>query len=200
MLDAATKTADDSGVQAEDLRALREEIRRVTGEKWTQEVTARELGVTLSTYQNWEGGRHRIPELVETHLKKVLQQARRRVPLLTSVPAGALAKALEHARGYIELTRDRREGEMLFAWRVTDDSGMQRCVLPGDLVIASATEPLNDRDLAVVRLDEATTLRELRIVKAKPELHGGPNMPRVRLKQLPDLRIAGKVIEVRRTF
>jgi len=119
------------------------------------------------------------------------------VPLLGSVQAGQLTEAIEDPDGYIGVQQSRSPSEELFALRVRGYSMMNAGILPGDIVIVRRQPVANNGDIVVAMVDDDATVKRLRMVKGRPELHPendefDPIIPE------GDLRLLGKVIEVRR--
>ena len=119
------------------------------------------------------------------------------VPLLGSVQAGQLTEAIEDPDGYIGVQQARSPQKELFALKVRGFSMMNAGILPGDIVIVRRQETANNGDIVVAMVAEEATVKRFRIIKGRPELHPendefDPIVPK------EDLRLLGKVIEVRR--
>lgn len=178
-------------MQAGELRALRQEL------GWTQAQTQSFLGLgTVSTVQNWEGGRSEISLAAAELLRRELERQRRQVPILGSVPAGALSSVDEHVIGHVEASTPAKSGERRFAVRVRGDSMSAMGILDGALVICRAQETADDGAIIVARVDDEATIKVLRRGKdGRPELHGDSQV--IRVKRPQDLRVVGRVLEVR---
>lgn len=119
------------------------------------------------------------------------------VPLLGSVQAGQLTEAIEDPDGYIGVQQSRSFGQALFALKVKGYSMMNAGILPGDIVIVHQQVTANNGDIVVAMIEEEATVKRFKIIKGKPELHPEndefePIIPH------SELRILGKVVEVRR--
>ncbi len=125
-----------------------------------------------------------------------------RVPVLGQVQAGALTTASEDVEGYVEIERV-REGEELFALRVRGWSMRDAGILPEDLVITRRQESADTGDIVVALVGEEATVKRIRFVSGgaktvllQPE---NPDFHTIEVKA-EDLRLLGKVVEVRRYY
>jgi repressor LexA len=125
-----------------------------------------------------------------------------RIPLLGRVPAGGLAEAVEDSEGSVPIEVGGGAGSAAdleyFALRVEGESMRDAGILPGDLVIVQVQETARSGDIVVAMVDDEATVKTLRRVGRRVELH--PENPAYRpIVPPPDrLRILGKVVEVRR--
>lgn len=119
------------------------------------------------------------------------------VPLIGQVQAGDLNLALESPEGHIPL-QTRHPIDQLFALTVKGRSMEGAGILPDDLVIVRRQPFAHNGDVVVALVGEEATVKTLRIKRGRVELH--PANPRFKtiLPDPQDLRILGKVIEVRR--
>ena len=125
----------------------------------------------------------------------------RKVPVLGQVQAGALSAALQEPEGFVFTDRS-RYGEELFALRVRGLSMKDAGILPDDLVITRRQETANPGDIVVALVEDEATVKRLRFkdggrkVVLQPE-----NDDFEAIEVLPeDLRLLGKVVEVRRFY
>jgi repressor LexA len=121
------------------------------------------------------------------------------VPLLGSVPAGALDVAIEDLEGYLPVQPDRASSsDELFGLRVRGESMIGEGILPGDVVIVRRQPSARSGEIVVALVGDEATVKRLRLRGNRVELH--PANPRfeVLAPDPEELRILGKVIEVRR--
>ena len=119
------------------------------------------------------------------------------VPLLGRVPAGALDTAVEDLEGYLPVQAERATGQ-LFGLRVRGESMTGAGILPGDVVLVRRQPRAEPGDIVVALVGDEATVKRLRIRGKRAELH--PANPHFEpIVPLPgELRLLGKVIEVRR--
>ena len=119
------------------------------------------------------------------------------VPLLGRVQAGALTTASEHPDGYLPVQSARARDE-LFALRVRGESMRDAAIVPGDVVIVHRQESALSGDIVVALVEDEATVKRLKLRAGRIELHpANPAFDPI----VPDpaqVRILGKVIEVRR--
>jgi repressor LexA len=125
------------------------------------------------------------------------------VPLLGRVQAGALSLAVEDLEGYVPVAPGgpaARSGTGgLFALRVQGDSMVGAAILPGDLVLVRKQETARHGEIVVALVGEEATVKRLVIRDGRPELHAeNPDYPPIVPEDSTELRILGKVVEVRR--
>ncbi len=121
------------------------------------------------------------------------------VPLLGRVPAGPLETAIEDLEGWLPVPA-RAAGAEMFALRVRGDSMVGAGILPGDVVIVRRQVTADPGDIVVALVDDEATVKRLRVGKdgiaLVPE-----NPAHAPIRPDPgDLRILGRVIEVRRSL
>lgn len=119
------------------------------------------------------------------------------VPLLGSVPAGPLNLAVEEIESYLPV-RAKFRGMELFALRIDGDSMRDAGILNGDVVIVQKQETANAGDIVVALVGEEATVKTLYMEGKRVELR--PQNPEY-APIVPDpseLRLLGKVLEVRR--
>ena len=119
------------------------------------------------------------------------------VPLLGSVQAGQLTEAIEDPDGYIGVQQSRSPKEELFALKVRGYSMMNAGILPGDIVIVRRQQTANSGDIVVAMVEEEATVKRFKLIKGRPELHPENDEFETIIPD-GDLRLLGKVIEVRR--
>jgi repressor LexA len=119
------------------------------------------------------------------------------VPLLGRVQAGALTTAVEDLEGYVSVQSRSTQAE-LFALRVRGESMIRAAILPGDIVIVRRQPSANGGDVVVALVDDEATVKRLRFVDKRVELHPeNPEFEPIRPTDA-EVHILGKVIEVRR--
>lgn len=121
----------------------------------------------------------------------------RLVPLLGRVPAGALKTALEEREGFVVVAARARPDD-LYALRVRGESMSGAGILDGDIVVVRRQAAAASGDVVVALVDDEVTVKRLRLRAGRVELH--PENPAFApLVFAPDdVRLLGKVIEVRR--
>lgn len=119
------------------------------------------------------------------------------VPMLGRVQAGALTTAVEELEAWVPV-QSRHRVESLFALRVRGQSMRDAGILPGDIVIVSKDAAAANGDIVVALIDDEATVKRLRRVGTRVELH--PENPSfdVIVCRSEDVQLLGKVIEVRR--
>ena len=121
------------------------------------------------------------------------------VPLLGRVPAGSFDEAIEELEGYLPYA-SQNDSDDLFALRVRGESMIGAGILDGDLVIVRKQESAESGQIIVAYLEDenGATVKRLKKRRNRIELHP-ENEDYPILKPNPSqLRILGKVIEVRR--
>jgi len=119
------------------------------------------------------------------------------VPLLGRVPAGVTDTAVEDLEGYLPI-RSRRSPDDLFALRVHGESMTGAGILPGDIVVVRRQRRADPGDIVVALVGDEATVKRFRTRGKRVELH--PENPAFD-PIIPDpreLKLLGKVIEVRR--
>ncbi|NIM61788.1 MAG: repressor LexA [Acidobacteria bacterium] len=121
------------------------------------------------------------------------------VPVLGRVPAGSLEAAVEDLDGYVPFQSRRSPGK-LFGLRVKGESMLDAGILPGDLVIVRKQADADSGQIIVALVEDEATVKTLRKRRNRIELHpANPRYP-ILLPDPHEVRILGKVIEVRRTL
>ena len=121
------------------------------------------------------------------------------VPVLGRVPAGSLEAAVEDLEGYVPFRSERTPGE-LFGLRVKGESMLEAGILPGDLVIVRRQPDAESGQIVVALVEDEATVKTLRKRRRRIELHpANANYP-ILLPDPHEVRILGRVVEVRRTL
>ena len=123
------------------------------------------------------------------------------VPILGRVQAGALSLAVEDLEGYVPFhghTREARAADDLFALHVRGESMTGAGILPGDIVLVRRQPRAASGEIVVALVDDEATVKRLRLRNNRVELHPENPVFEIILPRPEDLRILGKVIEVRR--
>lgn len=121
------------------------------------------------------------------------------VPIVGQVQAGALTTALQDVEGYVQTGRV-RQGEELFALRVRGESMRDAGILEGDLVITRRQESADFGEIVVALVEDEATVK--RLVKGQGKVVLQPENPDFEPIEVrpEELRLLGKVIEVRRFY
>ncbi len=134
---------------------------------------------------------------------ELLSSLSQRVPVLGSVfdpvQGGALVLAKQNPVGYIEVERS-RHGEELFVLKVRGMSMVGAGIMPDDFVVARRQNSAQNGDIVVVLVGDEATVKRFQMAKRLVELY--PENPEFRPLRLPrkDVKILGKVLEVRRYY
>ena len=132
----------------------------------------------------------------------------RKVPVLGQVQAGALTAALQEPEGFVFTDRS-RYGEELFALRVRGLSMRDAGILPEDLVITRRQETAEAGDIVVAHavtnfllVEDEATVKRLRFKKGgRKVILQAENEDFESIEvDAQDLRLLGKVVEVRRFY
>ena len=123
------------------------------------------------------------------------------VPVLGRVPAGAFEIAVEDLEGYVPFA-SRRATSKLFGLKVRGESMRDAGILDGDLVIVRRQADAESGQIVVAFLEEEgeATVKRLRRRGRRIELHPENEAFSVLKPDPSQLRILGKVVEVRRTL
>lgn len=119
------------------------------------------------------------------------------VPLVGQVQAGAFTTAIEDPVGYLPIQSSRERSE-LFALRVRGESMCDAAILPGDVVIVHRQESANSGDIVVALVEDEATVKRLKLHDDRIELHPANALFDPIIPIPSQVRILGKVIEVRR--
>lgn len=149
--------------------------------------------VAAGQLEREESGRSRALRLPQVRPQAFL------VPLLGQVQAGALTTAVEEPEGFVPVTGT-HVGDGLFALRIQGLSMERAGILPGDVVIVRRQADAVDGDIVVALVEDEATVKRLRFEAGHAALY--PENPDFEVIH-PDpaqLRLLGKVVEVRRYF
>jgi repressor LexA len=120
------------------------------------------------------------------------------VPVLGRVPAGPLDLAVEDLEGYVAVEGAGSEDGELFGLRVRGESMRDAGILPGDLVIVRKQDTARSGEIVVALVGEEATVKTLRRAGRRVELHpANPDFSPI-VPASGELRVLGRVIEVRR--
>ena len=120
-----------------------------------------------------------------------------RVPLLGRVQAGDLTTADQDPEGYV-VVESRTARDELFALRIQGESMIGAGIMPGDLVIVRKQPRADSGEIVVALVEDEATVKRLRLHKGRAELlPENPEFPTIN-PDPAEVRILGKVIEVRR--
>jgi repressor LexA len=121
------------------------------------------------------------------------------VPLLGRVPAGPLDLAIEDLEGHLPVQTRRAPGE-LFSLRVRGDSMKDAGILDGDIVIVRRQARADSGEIVVALVGDEATVKHLRIKRGRIELHPANDAYHPIVPEPGDVKILGKVVEVRRVL
>ena len=121
----------------------------------------------------------------------------RLVPLLGRVQAGELTTAFEEPEGYLPIQSKLPEKE-LFALRVRGESMKGAAILEDDIVFVRKQASAKNGDIIVALVGDEATVKRLRFRGKQVELHPENARFKVIKPQQNEVRILGKVVEVRR--
>lgn len=119
------------------------------------------------------------------------------VPLVGRVHAGPLTTAFEEIEGYLPV-QTRKPASELFALRVRGDSMIDAGILHGDILIIRKQTTAHSGEIVVALVGDEATVKRLRIHDNTIELCPENQTMLPIVVPSEDLRILGKVIEVRR--
>lgn len=120
------------------------------------------------------------------------------VPILGQVQAGSLTTAVQDLDGYLPVCS--RDADHCFALRVKGMSMIGVGILPGDLVVVHQQDTANSGNIVVALVDGEATVKTLRRNNDRVELHAENPAFEPIVSDGEDIRILGKVVEVRRIF
>ena len=119
------------------------------------------------------------------------------VPLLGQVQAGDFQAAVEAPEGWVPV-RTRIDAGDLFALRVRGDSMVEAGIFEGDIVVVRRQVEAESGDIVVALVGEEATVKTFRRRHGRVELHpANPRHP-ILVPEPSELRILGRVVEVRR--
>lgn len=166
----------------------------------TQEQVAEQLRTTRMTITRYEGGKRRIPGVVEVALKQL--ESSPRLPLAGTVAAGQPIEPIPQSE-YIEvppsMVRGRSGGH--FALRVKGDSMRDEGILPGDLVIVHKQSLARQGQTIVAMINHEATIKKYFRRENRIELHpANAAMQPIIVTPKDDFRIEGVVIGIIRHY
>ena len=121
------------------------------------------------------------------------------VPLLGRVPAGPLELAIEDLEGHLPVQTRRAPGE-LFSLRVRGDSMKDAGILDGDIVIVRRQARADSGEIVVAMVGDEATVKRFRMKRGRIELHPANDTYQPIVPEPGDVKILGKVVEVRRVL
>ncbi len=121
------------------------------------------------------------------------------VPLLGRVPAGPLELAIEDLEGHLPVQTRRAPGE-LFSLRVRGDSMKDAGILDGDIVIVRRQARADSGEIVVAMVGDEATVKRFRVKRGRIELHPANDAYQPIIPEPRDVKILGKVVEVRRVL
>jgi len=123
-------------------------------------------------------------------------------PLLGAIQAGGLQAAIEDREGMVPVVRgSRRAGsEQLFALRVRGESMKDAGILPGDIVVVRMQPNANPGETVVAMVDDEATVKTFRTRRGKIVLQPENEAFEEMVFEPDQVKILGKVIEVRRSL
>ncbi len=120
------------------------------------------------------------------------------VPLLGRVPAGPLDAAIEDLEGYVPVEAGQRTSGEMFGLRVRGESMKGAGILPGDIVVVRRQSRAETGDIVVALVGDEATIKRFRLRRSRVELHPENSSFEPIVPDPKDLRLLGKVVEVRR--
>ena len=121
------------------------------------------------------------------------------VPLLGRVPAGPLELAVEDLEGHLPVQTRRAPGE-LFSLRVRGDSMKDAGILDGDIVIVRRQARADSGEIVVAMVGDDATVKRFRVRRGRIELHPANDAYQPIVPEPGEMKILGKVVEVRRVL
>jgi repressor LexA len=121
------------------------------------------------------------------------------VPLLGRVPAGPLDLAIEDLEGHLPVQTRSSPGE-LFSLRVRGDSMKDAGILDGDIVIVRRQPRADSGEIVVALVGDEATVKRFHLKRSRIELRPANDAYQPIVPEPGDVRILGKVIEVRRVL
>ena len=119
------------------------------------------------------------------------------VPLLGRVPAGPLDLAVEDLEGHLPV-QTRSAPSELFSLRVRGDSMKDAGILDGDLVVVRRQPRADSGEIVVAMVGDEATVKRLRVKRGRIELHPENDAFAPIVPDPADVKILGRVVEVRR--
>jgi len=161
-----------------------------------------DLGARSLVVEDHEAGRKRQRRGVRT-LQRVDPDAEKSVvavPILGCVAAGRPILAEENVIGEIQVDADMVRGGQFFALEVQGDSMTGAGVNNGDIVLVRQQPLAENGDIVVALFEGEATVKRLHLRGGRIELRPeNPEHQRIQVGPEDDLRIAGKVVGVKRS-
>ena len=121
------------------------------------------------------------------------------VPLLGRVPAGPFDLAIEDFEGHLPVQTRRQPGE-LFSLRVRGDSMKDAGILDGDVVVVRRQPRAESGNIVVAMVGDEATVKRFHMKRGRIELHPANDAYQPIVPEPDDVKILGKVVEVRRVL
>jgi repressor LexA len=121
------------------------------------------------------------------------------VPLLGRVSAGPLGLAIEDLEGHLPVQTRSSPGE-LFSLRVRGDSMKDAGILDGDVVVVRRQPRADSGEIVVALVGDEATVKRFRVKRGRIELHPANDAYQPIVPEPGDVKILGKVVEVRRVL
>jgi repressor LexA len=121
------------------------------------------------------------------------------VPLLGRVPAGPLDLAVEDLEGHLPVQTRSSPGE-LFSLRVRGHSMKDAGILDGDIVVVRRQPRADSGEIVVAMVGDEATVKRLRVKRGRIELHPENDAFAPIVPDPSDVKILGRVVEVRRVL
>jgi len=121
------------------------------------------------------------------------------VPLLGRVPAGPLDLAVEDLEGHLPV-QTRSAPSELFSLRVRGDSMKDAGILDGDVVVVRRQPRADSGQIVVAMVGDEATVKRLRLKRGRVELHPENDAYAPIVPEPDNVKILGRVVEVRRTL
>lgn len=186
-----------------------------------QNALAEYMNVSQATVSNWCRGVKlprmdkidRICEFFNVTRSQLMEDAPTHqsskgvsIPILNTVVAGMPVDAYEDILGYEEITRELASTGEFFALRVKGDS-MTPTLLEGDILIVRQQPDVESGDIAIVLINgDMATVKKVQkqdagimLVAYNQTVYEPHFYTNEEIKNLP-VRIAGKVVEMKRSF
>lgn len=191
----------------ERLRSLRK------AKGWKQKFVAAQLGISAPTLSGYESNYRdpdtetviKLAKLYETSIDFLMtgcaQDRGILVPLVETMRASPPMGIIEEASGFELADRELVRNQTCFALRVKGDNMIGDHIYDGDRIIVIAQPEVKTTDIAVVAVrDEEATLQ--RIKRRHDICILSPSNPLMepKIESARDVKVLGKVVEVRRIF
>ena len=115
------------------------------------------------------------------------------------VPAGPLDLAVQELEGHLPV-QTRSSPAELFSLRVRGDSMKDAGILDGDVVVVRRQPRADSGDIVVAMVGDEATVKRFRVKRGRIELHPANDAYQPIVPEPGDMKILGKVVEVRRVL